>query len=165
MRARRAQWVAWPGGRRVSVLRATLLGVVLAGSAGGCGPDATAPLRLQGTFTLRAVQTSTLPYAAVALPVSFAGSAPGDSTRWLGGTFTLSADGTWQERVTQELVFGGGAPQARVLGGGDHYRAHVDDRGRYVLELYPDRALPAVVLTVALLASDTLYHSLWIFVR
>ncbi len=142
-----------------------LLAAFIAGTAMGCASDATSPAQLQGEFALRAVLAASPPYAPVPVPAILAASAPGDTTRWLGGTFSLKEDSTWSERLDQDLIFAGDNLHPRALLAAGRYRVSRDARGRLVLDLYPDGPAPAVVSAIAVLSGDTLYHGAAIFVR
>ncbi len=150
------------------IVRTGSLWLLLAAALAACGGDATGP-RFQGTFTLRAVVAPAPPYAPVPVPASLAGYTPGDTTRWLEGSFTLNADGTWHERLEQQMVFGGVAQQARVIETGNRYRVTGAGRGRYLLELFPDQPVVAAAVAVysstAVLSRDTLYIVPGVFVR
>ena len=138
-----------------------LLGFVLAAAVGACGRDATAPVGLQGTYTLRSVGPWTPPYAELPLPTSVV---PGDTIRYLAGAFVLTENGRWHERVVREVV-GGGSVHTDTLGGDGSYRVSTDTLHRALLDLYPGLRYIAINNSIAVISGDTLYHAPWIFVR
>ncbi len=145
--------------------QATIVLVLASGLAACGGP--TEPRRLTGDFTLRAIYTSVPPYGAVPVPAAVSASLSGDTIRYVGGSFTLRADGTWRERLDQELVFAGAAAVPRSLESSGRYRATLDAQHRILLDLHPEGGpvVAVIALGPAVLAGDTLYQTFGIFVR
>jgi hypothetical protein len=144
------------------MIRFVLALTVFSGIA-ACAGEPVAPTPLAGTYVLSALRTAT--GEVVPIPASVPTGSPGDSTRFVGGTFVLGVADAWSVRQQTEFRSGGVPRETRTAE--DAGRFSVTDRQQesLVLDLYPDRPVTADRPWTALVRGDTIEYGVGVFVR